>query len=85
MAHAGRTRRAGGHRPAGLGAERGKAGSHCTGLYGGTGEDEGKAMVNVLPGRLGGHVWMHGRCHAPWMKRGRAEAEAALAALGVKP
>ncbi len=33
----------------------------------------------------GGHVWMHGRCHAPWMKRRRAEAEAALAALGVKP
>ncbi len=33
----------------------------------------------------GRHVWMHGRCHAPWMKRRRAEAEAALAALGVKP
>ncbi len=33
----------------------------------------------------GGHVWMHGRCHTPWMKRRRAEAEAALAALGVKP
>ena len=33
----------------------------------------------------GGHVWMHGRCHAAWMKRPRAEAEAALAALGVTP
>ncbi len=38
----------------------------------------------VLNG-AGGHVWMHGRCHAPWMKRRRFDAEAALAALGVKP
>ncbi len=45
------------------------------------------ADADALPflNGAGGHVWMHARCHAPWMKRRRAEAEAALAALGVKP
>ncbi len=45
------------------------------------------ADADALPflNGAGGHVWMHGRCHAPWMKRRRSEAEAALAALGVKP
>ena len=27
----------------------------------------------------GGHVWLHSRCHAPWIARLRAEAVTALA------
>jgi hypothetical protein len=42
-------------------------------------------MVNVLPGLPAGHVWLHPECHGPYTARRRAEAEAALAALGVTP
>ncbi len=54
--------------------------THC-------GEPLGEPGCDGLPYLTGdgGHVWMHGRCHAPWMKRRRGEAEAALASLGVKP
>ncbi len=31
----------------------------------------------------GGHVWLHSRCHAPWIARLRAEAVTALAGYGV--
>ncbi len=33
----------------------------------------------------GGHVWLHSRCHAPWIARLRAEAVTALAGLGLTP
>ncbi len=51
--------------------------AHCGGAMA---DNEALPFLNGT----GGHVWMHGGCHAPWMKRRRAEAEAALAALGVK-
>ncbi len=33
----------------------------------------------------GGHIWLHSRCHAPWIARLRAEAVTALAGLGLTP
>ena len=45
------------------------------------------AETDALPFLAGasGHIWMHGRCHAPWMNRRRAEAVAALGEMGVTP
>ena len=31
----------------------------------------------------GGHVWMHGRCHAGWMVQRRRQAGKALRQLGI--
>ncbi len=33
----------------------------------------------------GGHIWMHDHCHAPWMRRRRAEAADALRRMGIVP
>ncbi len=45
------------------------------------------AETDALPFLAGAsaHIWMHGRCHAPWMNRRRADAVAALAEMGVTP
>ena len=45
------------------------------------GADLGDDGVPVLAGT--GHTWVHSRCHAPWLAKRRAEAERALAAVGV--
>ena len=41
----------------------------------------GEDGVPVLAG--GAHTWLHSACHAPWLAKRRAEAERALAAMGV--
>lgn len=38
--------------------------------------------IPVLAGDSG-HVWLHGRCHPPWLAKRRTGAEQALAAMGV--
>ncbi len=54
--------------------------AHCREPLG----EPGRDGLPFLTG-AGGHTWLHCGCHAPWMKRRRGEAEAALAALGVNP
>ena len=45
------------------------------------GQPLGDDGVPVLAG--GAHTWLHSRCHPPWLAERRAEAERALAAMGV--
>ncbi len=51
----------------------------------GTSNRNGAGVVVPFGTEAAGHVWLHPECHGPFMARRRAEAEAALAALGVKP
>jgi hypothetical protein len=38
---------------------------------------------NIVPFGTGPHTWLHSRCWKPWYAARRAEAEAALAAMGI--
>ncbi len=49
--------------------------AHCCGAA--TADD----ALSYLNGR--GHVWLHTGCHAAWMERRRAKAEAALRDMGI--
>ena len=48
---------------------------------------EPMADTDALPflNGAGGNVWMHDRCHGPWMAERRAAAIRALDAFGLRP
>lgn len=43
------------------------------------------AETNAVAGKYGngGHIWLHDKCHVPWLVRRRQEAVAALAATSI--
>ncbi len=52
--------------------------AHCGGAMA---DNEALPFLNGA----GGHVWMHGRCHAGWMARRKADAVRALSDFGLRP